>query len=201
MKWRVVWSDNVEKIKIKKSHLKIAIIVVLVLVGAFFLFGVSQNKQGISSTNVVDSPSAKPAPDVSFTTISGKGVKLSDYKGKKVMLWFFATWCPTCQAGAQALEENNNQLGNLQILAVKTYKNAGYNGVSTKDFAQSNVPNSLEYDNWVWGNASQKATQIYNPKNYPDIYYLIDENGNVINVNGAPGATINSIISFANGRS
>jgi len=186
------------EIKISKKSIWI-VVIIIVIIGAFFFFKGNNSSNSSSKSNSAVLQNPKAAPDVSFTTISGKEVKLSDYKGKKVMLWFFATWCPTCQAGAQALEENNDQLSNLQILAVKTYKNAGYNGVSTKDFAQSHVPNSLKYNNWVWGDASLKATQIYNPKNYPDIYYLIDENGNVINVNGAPGATINNIISFSKG--
>jgi peroxiredoxin len=38
------------------------------------------------------------APDFQVKTLTGETVKLSDYKGKKVMLNFWATWCPPCKA-------------------------------------------------------------------------------------------------------
>ena len=34
-----------------------------------------------------------------FTTLDGKEVSLADYKGKKVYLKFWASWCPICLAG------------------------------------------------------------------------------------------------------
>ncbi len=38
----------------------------------------------------------KPAPDFTVTDLAGKQYKLSDYRGKNVMLVFWATWCPPC---------------------------------------------------------------------------------------------------------
>ena len=34
-----------------------------------------------------------------FTTLDGKEVSLADYKGKKVYIKFWASWCPICLSG------------------------------------------------------------------------------------------------------
>jgi thiol-disulfide isomerase/thioredoxin len=45
------------------------------------------------------------ASDFSLKDMSGKTVRLSDYKGKVVLLEFWATWCPPCRASVPGLEK------------------------------------------------------------------------------------------------
>lgn len=44
------------------------------------------------------------APDFSLKTQSGLKVSLSDSRGKPVLLFFFATWCPYCQQEAPIIQ-------------------------------------------------------------------------------------------------
>jgi peroxiredoxin len=45
------------------------------------------------------------ASDFSLQDMSGKTVRLSDYKGKVVLLEFWAAWCPPCRASVPGLEK------------------------------------------------------------------------------------------------
>lgn len=60
------------------------------------------------------------APDFELRTLDGNKAKLSDYKGKIVILNFWATWCPPCQAEMphmQSFYEQNHNKG-IEIVAV-----------------------------------------------------------------------------------
>jgi peroxiredoxin len=59
------------------------------------------------------------APDFTLTDLAGKEVKLKDYRGKKVMLNFWATWCPPCKAEMPAMEKIYQQKSSeIEILAI-----------------------------------------------------------------------------------
>jgi thiol-disulfide isomerase/thioredoxin len=64
--------------------------------------------------------SESTASDFTLQDMSGKTVSLSDYKGKVVLLEFWATWCPPCRASIPGLEKLNKAYKDkgLVILAV-----------------------------------------------------------------------------------
>jgi peroxiredoxin len=62
----------------------------------------------------------KPAPDFTLADLAGKEHKLSDYRGKDVLLVFWATWCPPCRMEIPGLIELRKTVSenNLAILAI-----------------------------------------------------------------------------------
>jgi peroxiredoxin len=45
-----------------------------------------------------------PAPDFTASDLSGREVRLSDYKGKVVLVNVWATWCPPCREEMPSME-------------------------------------------------------------------------------------------------
>ena len=62
----------------------------------------------------------KPAPDFTLADLAGKEHKLSDYRGKNVLLVFWATWCPPCRREIPGLIELRKTVGEdkLAMLAI-----------------------------------------------------------------------------------
>ena len=81
-----------------------------VFIGASLLLGACQpmgNQQTnatkpsteVASKDKKETSGSKKVVEASFKTFDGKTVNLSDYKGKKVYIKVWASWCPTCLAG------------------------------------------------------------------------------------------------------
>jgi peroxiredoxin len=62
----------------------------------------------------------KPAPDFTLTDITGKEHKLSDYRGKDIIIILWATWCPPCRMEIPHLIELRETFGEdkLAMLAI-----------------------------------------------------------------------------------
>jgi len=65
-------------------------------------------------------PERKPAPDVGFQDGQGKPLKLSDWKGRVVLINLWATWCAPCRKEMPALNALQKQMGSrdFEVLAI-----------------------------------------------------------------------------------
>lgn len=77
----------------------------------------------VAARKIVASPaseSRRTAPDFSLTDAMGRTVRLSDYRGRVVLLNFWATWCPPCKIEIPWFVEfeNKYQAGGLTVLGV-----------------------------------------------------------------------------------
>ncbi|WP_370294434.1 redoxin domain-containing protein [Rossellomorea marisflavi] len=71
-------------------------------------------------------------PDFILTTLEGKEVRLSDYRGQKVILNFWATWCPPCKAEMPHMEEYYQEGPDAEILAVNLTSQEHVDGAAQK---------------------------------------------------------------------
>jgi len=146
--------------KNKTSIIIWVLAVILILAAAFTFYSnnksVKLNTPGETATSNQSSESSKViAPDFSLKDLNGNTVKLSDYKGKVVILNFWAVWCKYCKIEMPDLNELNKELAkenNAVILAVDvqespdTVKNyLTSNGIDLKVLLDSDGSISQEY--------------------------------------------------------
>ncbi|WP_096274572.1 peroxiredoxin family protein [Paucisalibacillus globulus] len=80
----------------------------------------SQNEEAIETGTeepVIGLEVGNKAPDFQLDTLTGDTVKLSDFRGSRVMINFWSTWCPPCRAEMPDMEEFH-QDKDIVILAV-----------------------------------------------------------------------------------
>ncbi|UEG51782.1 AhpC/TSA family protein [Mucilaginibacter daejeonensis] len=121
------------------------------------------------------------APDFTINSLDGKPIKLSDYKGKYVMVDFWASWCPPCRA------ENPNV-----VKLYNQYKGKGLNilGISLDD-NKADWQAAIATDKLTWTHASDlkkfdgPTEKLYHIEAIPS-NFIIDPQGNIIakNVSG-----------------
>ncbi len=99
----------------------VVLIVVAMVVSLMLVFGLNLAHTGKSPGDKAASKmQGRSAPDFTLQSLEGKPVKLSDFRGKAVMLNFWATWCEPCKLEMPWFVEMQKQYGpqGLQIVGV-----------------------------------------------------------------------------------
>jgi thiol-disulfide isomerase/thioredoxin len=97
----------------------LALVVVAVVVSGLLFFGFHMAR-GAGRGLPPRITQASIAPDFTLDSLDGKSVRLSDLRGKAVLLNFWATWCGPCRIEMPWFVELQNQYGaqGLQIVGV-----------------------------------------------------------------------------------
>jgi cytochrome c biogenesis protein CcmG/thiol:disulfide interchange protein DsbE len=93
---------------------------------------------GVGSAQIIAAAKRKPAPAFTLTDSRGEIVKLSDYKGKIVLLNFWAAWCTPCHVELPWF-----------VSFEQEYRNQGFNvvGVAMDEKGWGQVREVMEKDN------------------------------------------------------
>lgn len=122
------------------------------------------------------------APEFTINSVDGKPIKLADFKGKYVMLDFWASWCMPCR------QENPNV-----VKAYNAYKDKNFTilGISLDKDAEA-WKKAIAADNLTWAHASDlkdfesPTALLYGIDAIPSSF-IVDPNGKIVakNLRGA----------------
>jgi thiol-disulfide isomerase/thioredoxin len=157
------------------------ILVVVALIVALMLWaGIRQTRRraGSSPEGSATAMKGKVAPDFSLVTLDGKPAKLSDFRGKAVLLNFWATWCEPCKIEMPWFVDFQKQYGpqGLQIVGV------AMDDADTKDIAKFAQDMHVDYPILV-GKDDQRESiaNAYGGVQFlPETLYL-DRDGKILN--------------------
>lgn len=147
------------------------------------------NNASINSNSLhlnINTPKDK-AIDFKLKDLTGKEVSLSDFKGKRVFLNFFATWCPPCRAEMPEMQKlyAETKDSDLVILAV----DLGEDAETVSNFISDN-----KYSFKVLLDSNNIAAEKYQISSIPSSYF-IDKDGFIVNKH-IGGMTIQDMKSY-----
>lgn len=104
------------------------------------------------------------APDFSLPTLDGGHVQLSDYRGRPVVLNFWASWCTPCRKEFPLLRD---EVANKHGVALI--------GVNTQDFIETDGRNFANAQHADWPNGfdrSQAVRRGYGVTGLPETFFI-----------------------------
>ena len=109
----------------------------------------------------------RPAMEITGADLDDKSFKLSDYRGKVVLLIFWGDWAPPAQRMYQQLRSINNKLKD------KPFAIVGVNGDDEKEFAKKLVAyQKLDWRNFYNGGKQGDITKAWKVNSWPTTYVL-----------------------------
>lgn len=156
----------------KRSPWTLAALALLAGLLALLVYGVVIKTGGNKYDNALAEGKRLPAPERRVRVLNdSRTASLADYRGKVVLLNFWASWCEPCKEEAPAIERAYRKYAKDGLVVL----GADVDDLS-KDANEFIIKNHLTYPSMRYSSAN--ATKDFGTKRMPETF-IIDRNGNV----------------------
>ena len=151
------------------------LVLVIVIGGGMLLYQNLGQNVDLGQAVPTESISENAAPDFTVTDAAGNEVKLSDFRGKGVVLNFWATWCGPCKSEMPHFQEAYEQYGEeLHFLMVNMSTAFGDSQSAAEQLLSENG-----YIFPVYYDTLSECAYSYGVTGIP-MTFFIDKNGNLV---------------------
>lgn len=167
--------------KSKVKWILLAVALVAVIAGAAVLYQVLRKDYGgdnlmpnSQASHPASGENAYAAPDFAVLDADGNEVQLSDYKGKPVVLNFWATWCYYCKVEMPDFDKAFEKYPDVQFLMVNATDGVQETMASAKEYI---AQEGFGFD--VFFDTELEAVNAYYVTGFPSTFF-IDKDGNLV---------------------
>jgi len=163
----------------KKTLLILSLIFVFLIVGAVILYNNLKDDAAVTPENVAESNEPEvaknPAPGFTVYDKYGNSVSLADFKGKPVVINFWATWCGPCQSEMPHFEKAYKKYGkDIHFLMINLTDGMRDTPQTVQEFIDY-----FDYSFSVYYDIGYVASDAYDINPIPASFF-IDKDGNLI---------------------
>ncbi len=159
--------------------MKIFLIKIILIIAVIISFQACSSPEEPAITSSVENEkpgatSISQLPEMQLTDMEGKTLSLNSFKGKKLFVNLWATWCPPCRAELPSIESLASKVGEDENAFVLLSLDENFD-VAKKFAKDNNLTLPVYYP-------AQNLPPLFNVNGIP-VTFIFDENGKLLKQN------------------
>ncbi|MCE4602617.1 MAG: TlpA family protein disulfide reductase [Desulfurococcales archaeon] len=186
----------------------IALLALIIITAGYIVSGglTNESKQQANDKNPIPTALGAPsegakAPSFTVKDIDGNTVSLEEYRGRSVIIWFMAAWCPSCIYMSNIISQATEGREDVVVIMIDMWSEGflekagilgkpGYPPPDTVDRLRD-FREKYGRDSWIAVMDDGSLVELYNVR-YIDTVFVVDKDGTIV-LGGGNVVTVDSL--------